>query len=229
LETEVPFQQSNFLIAQETLSDNTVTQPILVNETDKHVITFRLNETGETYLLAASYNPALHTSVSLTSTAKISTNDHIYISNFTLGMDDGLWAIATNVNHSTKTVVLGGNPQFHPGAEFPAGSMLEVVPIVSYSSEDHFGPVLRDNGSGPQEIVSNGRLTFSFRNASGDEISFPLLATAAHPFPGSALQNIHTVHIRVEVESESLLRGTGQKYVANVSQLVGIRNLNYKY
>jgi type II secretory pathway pseudopilin PulG len=223
----VPFQQSNFLIAQATLSNNTVTQPILVNDTDEHTITFRLNETGETYFLSQDYNPAVNSSVTLVSTQLISPGDHIYISNFTLGLEDGLWGEVTNV--SGNTITLAGTTQFHPGAVFPAGSLLEVVPIVSYSSDSSFGSIIRENGTGPQEIIENGRLTFSFRNAQGNEINFPILATAAHPFPASAIQNIHTVHITVEVQSENLLRGKSEIYTAKVSQIVGIRNLNYKY
>jgi type II secretory pathway pseudopilin PulG len=225
----VPFQQSNFLIAQETLSDPSVTQPILVDSTDSHNISFRINESGETYLLTQNFNPSIHSSVSITSTAKISEGDQIYITNFTRGMDDGLWASVSGVSHSSNTLTLSGPPQFHPGAEFPAGSMLEVVPIVTYSSDDNFGQVTRDNGSGPQVIIENGKLTFSFRDGNGNNINFPLLATSQDPFPPSALQNIHTVHITVEIESDSLLRAKSEKYHAQVSQIVGIRNLNYKY
>ncbi|HMO18998.1 MAG TPA: hypothetical protein PKA63_07795 [Oligoflexia bacterium] len=223
----VPFHQSNFLIDQATLNDKTVTEPILVSDTTEHKFTFRLNESGETYILTQDLNPETQNTIHLTSTEKISQGDTIYITNSTVGLDDGLYGTVASLNNTSVTLAI--NREFHPGAIFPSGSLLEVVSVISYHSEEELSPIIRQKESLEDELVPLGRLTFSYINSSGNPITLPLLATSAHPFPNSAIQNVQSVMITVEVESDTLLSGTKKPYLAKVSQVVGIRNLNYKY
>jgi len=223
----VPFHQANFLIDQATLSDNSVTQPIIVSDTNDRSISFRLNETGETYILTADLNPDTQNTIHLTSTNKISQGDPVYVTNSTVGLDDGLYGVVASLNNSSVT--LASQRQFHPGSIFPAGSLLEVVPVVTYTSGDEIGPVLRKRQSTSEELVPKGRLSFTYINSSGSTISLPLLATSADPFPASAIQNVQSVKVVVEVLSDNLLSATSEPYLASVSQVVGVRNLNYKY
>lgn len=223
----VPFHQANFLIDQATLTDSTVTQPILVSNTNQRSLSFRLNEAGETYILTADLDPALQNTVHLSGTQKINQGDPIYITNSTVGQDDGLYGTVGSLSDSSITLSIAR--EFHPGSIFPAGSLLEVVPVITYSSGDELGPILRQRQGSSEELVTQGRLTFTFINSSGATINLPLLATSAEPFPASAIQNVQSVRVAVEVQSDNLLSATSEPYLATVSQIVGIRNLNYKY
>lgn len=224
----VPFHQANFLIAQENLSDNTVTQPILVSASDANRISFRLNETGETYILTANLNPALTNTISLTSVDKIEVEDQIYITNATVGEDDGLWGIVQSINPSSKTITLKNGSQYSVSSTFPKGSLLEVVPVITYTSHAPYNGITRNDGWGDQVLASTGEFTLTYMDSAGDPIELPLLASAADPFPASAIQNLHTVQIEARIRTPHKL-STGEYYTARATQIIGIRNLNYKY
>lgn len=158
----VPFHQPNFLIAQADLGDNTVTQPILVDGTTAEQIRFRLNETGETYILTSDFDPGAGTVISLTDVSKILIGDEIYLTNSTVGQDDGLWGTVTNVNSGANTVTIAGGAQYSVGAVFEKGSLFEVVPVITYTSNPYFGGITRDNGSGELNIVPAGQFSLTY-------------------------------------------------------------------
>lgn len=224
----VPFHQANFLIAQENLTDNTVTQPILVDGTTEDQIRFRLNQTGETYIVVNDYDPAASSTITLTGVNKIYENDEVYITNSTVGLDDGLWGRVASVNTSANTVTLDTGYQYSPGSTFPEGSLLEVVPIITYTSTPEYLGVSRDDGNGAISLVTNGQFKLDYLNSEGDVISLPLEASTADPFPDSAIQNVRAIRITVKVRSNEIL-STGNNHIATAVQTVGIRNLNYKY
>ena len=224
----VPFHQANFLIGQENLADNTVTQPILVSGTTSSQIRFRLNETGETYILTAAFNPAASTTIALTSTGKIFSGDQIYITNATVGDDDGLWATVSAVNDEAHTVTISAGAQYSPGATFAMGSLLEVVPIVTYTSHASFGGISRDNGTGALTLVPDGQFSLEYLNSDGDPIALPLAAVPDDPFPANSIQNVHAIRMTVQVRTGRAM-SNGLYYTASSTQSVGIRNLNFKY
>ncbi len=224
----VPFHQANFLIAQATLTDNTVTQPIIVDSTTESQIAFRLNESGETYIVTSDYNPAAGNTVALTSVSKIEVEDPIYITNATVADEDGLWGIVESIDTTAKTVTLKTNKQYSPSATFAKGSLLEVVPTITYTSLGSYSGITRDDGWGAQTLASTGEFTLSYLDANNAPLTLPLLASSADPFPASAIQNVHAVQIDVRVRTPREL-SNGQYYIAYATQIVGIRNLNYKY
>ena len=224
----VPFHQSNFLIAQADLTDNTVTQPILVSGTTATQIKFRLNETGETYILTADNDPALSNTLTLTSVDKISIGSQVYVTNSTVGDDDGLWGQVTTINSTAKTITLAAGHQYKPLATFAKGSLLEVVPVITYASGASYGGITRNNGSGALTLVPNAQFSLAYINSAAGAITLPLLASSADPFPASAIQNLRSIRITAQVRTSRILSNK-QYYVASVTQSVGIRNLNYKY
>lgn len=226
----VPFHQPNFLIAQANLYDPTVTEPILVSGTTASQIKFRINETGETYILTSDFTPSSTASniVSLTSVSKIFVGDPIYITNSTVGADDGFYGVVSSINPGANTVTFASNSQFSPSSVFAKGSLLEVVPTITYASTANYGGITRDDGTGALTLVPNGQFTVDFINGSGAVISLPLAASSATPFPASAIQNIRSIKLAVQVRSTSPL-SSGQYYTASAVQEVGVRNLNYKY
>ena len=223
----LPFHQSNFLIAQETLADNVVTQPILVAGTTANQIQFRLNQTGETYILTQDFHPASETSVTLTGIDKIFIGDEIYITNSTVGADDGFWGVVSGLNSATKAVTFSST-DYSPGATFAKGSLFEVVPIITYTSADNFGGITRDDGNGPVGLVQHAEFSLEFLDSAGDALTLPLEASSADPFPASAIQNVRSIRVTVQVQSSSPLTD-GNTYTATAMESVGVRNLNYKY
>lgn len=226
----VPFRQSNFLIAHAGLSDATKAEPILTNGTTANSIKFRLNETGETYILTASFDPSSSSTVTLTSVDKLKVGDEIYITNSTVADDDGFWGKISAINTASKIVTFSASPApvYSSGAVFAMGSLLESVPTITYTSTSSFGGITRDNGSGAQTLVPNGQFSLEYLNAAGSLITLPLVASSASPFPDSAIQNVHSIRITAQVRSNSVL-STGGYYTATTVQSVGIRNLSYKY
>lgn len=86
----VPFDQSNFQIGEDTLLDPSVTEPLLVANATANSISFRLNETGDVFLLTQEFDPATSSTMFLTDTSSLQENDPIYLSNATVSRDDGL-------------------------------------------------------------------------------------------------------------------------------------------
>ncbi len=224
----VPFHQANFLIAQQTLTNNTVTQPIVVSGTTANQIKFRLNQTGETYILTADFNPISSSSVTLTSVSKIYVGDQVYITNATVGEDDGFWGTVAGISSAAKTITFASGTQFSPSSIFTKGSLLEVVPVITYTSATNYGGIKRDDGLGALTLVPSGQFTLQYLDINGNPLTLPLLATEADPFPASAIQNVRSLKMTISVRSSSKLY-SGQYYVATAEQVVGIRNFNFKY
>lgn len=224
----VPFHQSNFLIAQSNLSDNTKTEPIITSGTTASQIQFRVNETGETYILTANFDPSSSTTVTLTSVSKLAVGNQVYITNSTVADDDGFWGTISAINTGTNTVTFAAGTVYSPSSIFAKGSLLEAVPVVTYTSTSGFGGITRNNGSGSLILVPNGQFTLEYLNSSGSTLTLPLVASSADPFPASAIQNVHAIRITAQVRTTQTL-SNGSYYTASAVQSVGIRNLNFKY
>ena len=62
----VPFDQANFQIGENTLSDITVTYPLLIASSDANTLNFRINESGRTFILTSDFDPSLTSVILLT-------------------------------------------------------------------------------------------------------------------------------------------------------------------
>lgn len=217
----VPFDQANFQIGESTLSDPSVTQPIILNGATSSSISFRLNESGDTHLLTTDFDPSAGLVLSLTDTTNLTVNDPIYLSNSVVSGDDGLFGTVAAVNHSAHTVTLAAGYVVSPGATFDMGSVLEEVPIVTYNSPIDGSGVTRDSGFGPVLMGHNTVMSLEYLSANGSAVPLPLTEV-------TVVDSLRAVRVTIQKNSAKTL-SNGQPYSVSVSQTFGVRNLNYLY
>lgn len=217
----VPFDQANFEIGENTLSDPLVTEPIVLSTLTANHIQYRINETGEVYLLTADFNPAGSLVVSLTDVSALSVNDPIYISNGVVSGDDGFYGIVEAVNSVAKTVTIAAGYVSSPGAVFLTGSVLEEVPVVTLNSPVDGSGVTRDSGFGAVSLGPKSTMSLEYLDNQGNVLSLPI-------DNNTVINTLRAVRVTITVTSTQNL-SNGQPYVATAQQLFGIRNLNYFY
>lgn len=215
----VPFDQANFQIGEDTLSDPTVTEPIQVSTATATSVTFRLNETGEVALLTQDFNPAVTLVVNLTDTSGIDADDPIYISNSVMSGDDGLYATVESVDHNNSTVTLNADYVASPGATFQMGSIFEEVPLITYNSPEGGSGVTRDSGFGEILLGERSTMALEYLDIDGNVLELPLTNDVV-------INSFRSIRVSVTVTSGSDL-STGEPYTTTVTQTAGIRNLNY--
>ncbi len=215
----VPFDQPNFQIGEDTLTDPTVTEPINVAATTTTNLVFRLNETGDVALLTGDFDPSVSLSFTLTDVSALDVNDPIYISNSVVSGVDGLYGIVSAVDSATNTVTLNAGYVASPGATFPMGSILEEVPSITYASSGNI--VTRDSGFGAVTMSDNSSLTFQFLDQNGNDLG----ATLNNDM---VVDQLRAIRVTI-VHNSSKNMKNGQPFSATVQQVFGIRNLNYLY
>lgn len=215
----VPFDQANFQIGEDTLSDPTVTEPIKVASSTASSITFRINETGDVFLLTQNFDPTVSLVVHLTDVSSLDANDPIYISNSVVSGEDGLYGVVSAVDSAANTVTLDANYVASPASTFNMGSILEEVPLVTYTSSG--GTITRDSGFGPVQLGSNCTMTLDYRDSAGNSMVPPLTND-------NVVDTFRAIQVTINQTSDKEMRN-GQFFVAQVSQVFGIRNLNYLY
>ena len=217
----VPFDQANFQIGEDTLTDPTVTEPIDVATTTASHIGFRINETGDVYLLSGNFNPASTLTFTLTSTTGLEANDPIYLSNSVVAGDDGLFGTIASVDHGTNQVTLQSGVVYSPGATFNMGSICEEVSTVAYDSPADGTGITRDSGYGPVKLGNGSTFVLEFVDAAGTPVALPLTNT-------TVVNSLRAIRVTVNQQSANKLKD-GSSYTATISQSFGIRNLNYLY
>ncbi|MCB0324730.1 MAG: hypothetical protein KDD69_14205 [Bdellovibrionales bacterium] len=217
----VPFDQANFQIGENTLTDPTVTEPIDIAATTATHIAFRLNETGAVHLLTADFNPVSSLTVHLTETTGIEVGSEIYLNNSVVGGDDGLYATVQEVNAAAKTAVLNADYVTTVGAVFDTGTILEVVPIVSFDSPNDGSGITRDSGYGPVLLAENSSMQLTYFSHDGTTLTPPLTNT-------DIVNSLRSILVQITVTSPKNL-STGVPYSTTIEQRVGIRNLNYVF
>lgn len=217
----VPYDQPNFQIGENTLSDPTVTRPINIDLSNNTQLAFRLNETGDVHLLTADYQPALGPSFTLTSVEGLASGDEIYLSNSVVGEDDGLYGVISGVNTATNTVTLNAGYVYSPGATFNMGTICERVPLITYNSPADWSGITRDAGLGNVLFGQNSKFTVAYLDYNGNEIAPPLTEL-------DLVNSLRKIRVTVEVQSDTQLRD-GNFYTAAVSQTYSLRNLNYLF
>lgn len=216
----VPFDQPNFQIGEDTLSDPTVTQPIDIATSTTSSISFRLNETGEVALLTADFDPTSSLTISLTDVSGLAVNDPIYLNNSVVSGDDGLYGVVTAVNSVSKTVTIGAGYVTAADADFPMGSILEEVPIVTYTYTPGTG-ITRDSGYGAVLLGNNASMTLEYRDSAGNVLTPPLTNTVV-------VDQLRAIKVTIALTSDAKLK-SGENYTATVEGVFGLRNLNYLY
>jgi len=215
----VPFDQNNFQIGESTLSDPTVTEPILIAGATATSITFRINETGEVFLLLANFDPTASLTAFLTEVTQLGVGDSIYMSNSVVSGDEGLYGVIGAVDTVNKTITLNAGYVTTPGATFAAGSVLEEVPQVTYTSAG--GGITRNSGLGAVQIGKNSTMTLQYLDYNGNALALPLVLA-------NLIGQLRTLQITV-VKTSGRQLSTSQPFSVTVTQKVGIRNFNYYF
>ena len=219
----VPFDQANFQIGEPTLSDPTVTQPIDVTTASATNIAFRSNETGDVFLLTQNFDPSVSSTINLTDVSSLDVNDPIYLSNSVVSSDDGLYGVITAVNAGAKTVTINGASMVTTltGATFNKGSLLEEVPLVTYNYDSVLKRITRDSGFGPVVIAENASLSLDYLDFNGSSLALPISNV-------DVINSLRSISVTVSVDSNSVL-SDGNTYTSTVTQIFGLRNLNYLF
>lgn len=216
----VPFDQANFQIAEDTLSDMTVTDPIDLTS-DNDTIIFRLNESGEVYLLTAVFDPASSLTINLTDVSGLEVNDPIYLSNSVVDKDDGLYGIITGVNAGANTVTINAGYVASPAATFPIGTILEEVPEITFNSPSDWSGITRNSGFGNVLLAPDSRFSVVYLDQAGATITLPLTTSIL-------VDTLRKLRLTVAVRSSRPLTN-GTTYTATSSQTFTLRNLNYLF
>ncbi|MCI5066016.1 hypothetical protein MRY87_09855 [bacterium] len=214
----VPFDQQNFSIGEVTLSDPTVTEPIDISATTATSISFRLNETGEVALLTADFDPSSSLTLGVTDVSGLDVNDPIYISNSVISGDEGLYGVISGVNAGSNTITLNAGYVTSAGATFGMGSILEEVPMITYAYTPGTG-ITRDSGFGAVLLGSDATMNIEYLDINGNSLALPLTNTVV-------MDQLRSVRITISLTNDSLLKD-GTSYTSTVSQVFGLRNLNY--
>ena len=214
----VPFDQANFTIGEVGLTDITRTYPLSIASSDTSQIVFRLNETGEVYMVAADFDPGSSTTVTLTDVGEISVGDNIYMSNSVVAGDDGLYAEVSAVNTGTNVVTLT-NMDYIGTPDFAVGSIFEVVPQVTF--DNAVSGITRDSGDGAILMGADSVMTLEYLSDTGATLTPPLTEA-------NIVGSLRAIKVTIVHTSSSLLRD-GTNHSVTLEQTYGIRNLNYLY
>lgn len=218
----VPFDQANFEIGENTLTDPLVSFPIEVATTDSSRISFRLNETGEISLLTQDFNPGTAATLFLTDVSAYQANDPIYISNGVVSGDDGLYGRVHSVNAAAKSITLDGTSLvYSPLATFSKGSILEEVPEITIKNLTSGQGIVRDSGYGDVLIAENASIALQYLDSVGATVPLPLTAA-------TIVSDLRAIRITINKSHPKKLT-TGQTYSVAVSQTFALRNLNILY
>lgn len=218
----VPFDQPLFDIGELSLSDPTVTYPIIISNTTENRISFRLNESGDVFILTQPFDTTTGaTTLTLTDSASLDVNDPIYISNSVVAEHDGLFGVIQAVNHSINTVTLAPSYVASPNAIFATGSILEETPVVTYNSPSDGSGITRDSGFGPVLLGEGSTMTLDYLDDSGASITLPLTEE-------SMRDSLRAIKVTISLENPKRLTD-GNLYTASVEQTFAVRNLQLVY
>jgi type II secretory pathway pseudopilin PulG len=218
----VPFDQPRFDIGEEALVDLTVTDPISLDLTTANQVAFRLNETGDIYVLMSNFDPTLTSTVSLFSVDDLSVGDEIYINDSVVSGEDGLYGKIASINTGFKSVTLTTSTIiYHPPALFEKGAVLEPVPVIKYTSDLATKKVTRNSGGADVVMANNTTVTFSYLDGSGAAIALPLTRD-------SVIYSLRAIKVTIQADGEKKL-ASGETYTAVAQQTFALRNLNYNF
>jgi type II secretory pathway pseudopilin PulG len=206
----LPLGQTGFSIDDVSLGDSPL--PVLVSSTDS-AITFRLNESGVSALLASDFTPASSLVVSVSSSTGFASGDTVYISNMSVLGTAGFKGTVDSVSGNSLT--LNGSYTSTPSTTFGAGSIIEKVSAVILAATA--AGITRDSGGGAITLSPRASFAASYLDSTGTPLALPLTRAAIK-------DSLSSISITITVTSPHAL-ADGERYEARAIQQVALRNL----
>ncbi len=224
----VPFEQPEFRIS-DPLHDETgaeilaptVAYPIDIATSTASSITYRINEIGSVKFLAANFDPTSSLTISLVDVESLVVGDPIYISNGSLGEEDGFSGTISSIDTVAKTITLNSAYFRSENATFSVGSTLEAVATVTLSETS--GQIIRNSGFGDIVFADNANLNIDYLDKAGNSLTLPLSLTDLE-------SNLGSLKLTVTISTSNVTRelGTpGSSYSTSVEQIYGLRSFNF--
>lgn len=207
----IPFQQNNFLMTN--LALNGAPLPILTSATATS-ITFRMNSKGVMGFSTAQFNPASQNTISIVSNPGIVAGDTIYLSDLPAGGTYGLQGTVQSV--TSTTVTLNAGSTYTAGALFGAGSSIEPVQTITYTSSTN--GIRRTVGSQITTLSSNGSFTLQYLNTAGAALALPLTEA-------NIASSLASLDLTISIPSTRNL-SSGAAYTASLPTRIALRELN---
>ena len=217
----VPFDQDNFEIGESTLSDPTVTEPIVISSAATDFVAVRVNETGDVALVAQDFNPAVSLNLYLTDVSTLAVNDPVYISNRPVSGEEGMYGVIDAIDTGLSMITIAAGYVASPGASFDMGSSVEEVSTVSFDSPADGSGITRDSGFGTVVLSPNSEFSLRYLDITGAAVALPLTVT-------KLTDSVRAIEVTVIITSSKNL-SDGSLYTAQATQVFGLRNLNVVY
>ena len=224
----VPFEQPNFQIGDITLSDPLVTEPVEISSATSTYIKFRMNESGDTFMLTQNFDPSTDSEVNifLNSGSTFSVGDTVYITNSTIAEDDGFYGVLSGVDLANSRLTFDASTcVYSSGAVFNTSSILEKVDTISLESLSDGSGVTRRVNDNPAVILSpNSTFSIEYVDLDNNVMTLPLSID-------SLTSELSAIRISVSVSSSSqamkILAPGGGNYVSSSTYTFALRNLNF--
>lgn len=210
----MPLGQSFFAIGGSGLGNAPL--PLLTTATATS-FTIRANELGVSTVLTAAYTPApASLSFAVLSADDLAPGNAIYLSDMPAGGSNGLLGTIQSINGTTVTI--RDTYVTSAGAQFAAGSTVDRVTSIAYSSPASGAGVTRDDGFGALLLEPQSRFSADYLDGTGAVLPLPLTEAAVR-------DSLSALRLTVTVASSRPLV-SGQTYTATATQTVALRNLN---
>lgn len=211
----IPFYQSGFSIGGTGL--DIAPLPILLTSNDSN-LTLRLNEQGLQTVLTGDFPPsAANLRFTVLSVADLSPNTTIYISDVTVAGTAGLRAVVKSITAGTRQVEINSTYIATPSTTFKAGSTVERVTDVTYTSSDDWSGITRTSGDTTLLVAPRSQFSLTYLDTAGSNITLPLTNAVVKT-------NLSSIRVSISVRGKRPL-SSGEIYTATAVQEVTLRNL----
>lgn len=209
--SSLPLGQANFSATDVALGDSALA---VLTTSNASQIVFRINENGITRFLTSSYTPSgASLVITLNDASNIFAQEDIYISNMSIGGNDGLRGTFTGV--SVNTVTISSLYSSSAGATFGVGSILTPSVEVTYGNLN--GEVTRSDSYGTVVLAPRALISFTYLDASGTALALPLTNA-------SIANSLSAVRVNITSTAKNVQKN-GATHVLTQSQVIGLRNL----
>lgn len=209
----MPTGQTDFSPTDATLG----TAPLaLFLDSDEDYIRFRFNEYGDLAFTSDNFEPfSGDLNFTVSSASDLYDGAEIYLSDSSVGGNDGMRAVVTNVTGNSITI--SGSFTASADATFPAGSIISRVSTVQLDSPSSWSGVTRTVDSSTVTLAPNTKFSIEYLDRDLNVLTPPLSASTVE-------DSLSAVKITAYARTERALR-SGSVYTATAEQTISFRNL----